>query len=281
MRPHRTPQANTPVSPDGLSERRGILGVAITAAQGAAAVIRSHSAEAGTVDWRLKSPADFVSAVDTAAEETIREVVHRDEPGAVILGEELSPDAAVGGSLTFIVDPLDGTTNFLHGYPAYAVSIGVMVDGTLTCGVIVNVPTHEVYTAVVGRGAFRNGERLRVSAVSDASLALVGTGFPFKHLHLLDRYQRQFAAIMRGTSDIRRAGSAALDLADVANGRFDAFWELSLAPWDFAAGMLLVREAGGQVSDADGRDVPVSSSSIVAGNPAMHGWLLRTLSATS
>ena len=277
MRPHRTPQANTPVSPDGFAERRGVLGVAVTAAQGAAAVIRSHTAEANSVAWRLKSPADFVSAVDTAAEETIREVLQRDEPGAVILGEELSPDADVGASLTFIVDPLDGTTNFLHGYPAYAVSIGVLVDGTLTAGVIINVPTHEVYTAVVGEGAFRNGEQLRVSAVREPSLALVGTGFPFKHLHLLDRYQRQFATVMRGTSGIRRAGSASLDLADVANGRFDAFWELQLAPWDFAAGMLLVQEAGGRVSDTEGRDVSFATSSIVAGNPAMHAWLLRSL----
>ena len=260
-------------------ERDGLLGVAITAAEGAAAVIRSRAAEAPGIEWRIKSPADFVSDVDTAAEATIREVIRRDAPGAVVIAEEGSPDTALGDAPTFVVDPLDGTTNFLHGYPAYAVSIAVLAARAPVAAVVVNVTTHEVFTATAGGGAFCDGAPIRVSGLSDPARALVGTGFPFKHPHLLGAYQRQFAAVMRGTSGIRRAGSAALDLTDVARGRFDAFWELILMPWDFAAGALLVREAGGVVTSLDGSEPPLAASPIVAGNPAMHSWLLDTLSA--
>ena len=229
-------------------DREGLLGIAITAAEGAAAVIRSRAVEVAALEWRLKSPADFVSDVDTAAEATIREVIHRDAPGAIIIAEEGSPDATAGDAPTFVVDPLDGTTNFLHGYPAYAVSIAVLAARAPVAAVIINVATHEVFTASAGGGAFCDGAPLRVSTVTVPARALVGTGFPFRHAHLLDAYQRQFAAVMRATSGIRRAGSAALDLTDVARGRFDAFWELVLAP-----------------------------SAIVAGNPAMHRWLMDTL----
>ena len=261
-------------------DRDGLLGVAITAAEGAAAVIRSRAAEAPAIEWRLKSPADFVSDVDTAAEETIREVIRRDAPGAVVIAEEGSPDVPPGDAPTFVVDPLDGTTNFLHGYPSYAVSVAVLAARAPIAGVVVNVTTHEVFTAIAGGGAFCDGAPMRVSGVADPARALVGTGFPFKHPHLLDAYQRQFAAVMRGTSGIRRAGSAALDLTDVARGRFDAFWELVLMPWDFAAGTLLVREAGGMVTTLDGSEPPLAPSAIVAGNPRMHAWMLETLGGT-
>jgi myo-inositol-1(or 4)-monophosphatase len=179
--------------------------------------------------------------------------------------------------VTYVVDPLDGTTNFLHGYPWYAVSIGALVSGELAAGIVVNVPTGEVFSAVRGGGAFRNEEPIRVSENADPSRALVGTGFPFKNLDKLDAYQRQFAAVTRRTAGIRRAGAAALDLCDVACGRFDAFWELNLAPWDVAAGILIVREAGGIVTDTDGREANVGFGPIVAGSPAMHGWLLKQL----
>src|SRR5919202_5671653 len=152
----------SPESQATLRERAQLLSVAVTAAEGAAAVIRARAAGAAQLVWREKTAVDFVSEVDTAAEETIRSVVQRDEPSAVVIGEELSPTAAMGRGLTFIVDPLDGTTNFLHGYPEYAVSVAAAVDGTLTVGVVVNVPTRELYTAVAGGGATRNGEPLRV-----------------------------------------------------------------------------------------------------------------------
>ena len=187
------------------------------------------------------------------------------------------PAAAITG-VTFIVDPLDGTTNFLHGFPAYAVSIAAAIDGVLECGIVLDVPDDVQYTAVRGGGAFRDGELIAVSSITDPARSLIGTGFPFKHLVHLDAYQRQFAAIVRTTSGIRRPGAAALDLASVAAGSFDGFWELSLAPWDIAAGVLLVREAGGIVTDLDGNDVTgLAHTPLVAASRVMHDWLLTTL----
>ena len=258
-------------------EREGLLGIALTAAIGAAALIRGRSAEASSLDWREKSPADFVSDVDTAAEETIRAVIARECPDALVIAEEGSPDAVLGKGIAFIVDPLDGTTNFLHGYPEYAVSIAAAENGSIVAGVVINVATGERFTARAGAGAWRNGARIRVSSITTPARALIGTGFPFKSLDQLDVYQRQFAAIMRATSGIRRAGAAALDLADVACGRFDGFWELTLMPWDFAAGMLLVGEAGGIVTDLTGAEPSLVPSGLVAANPAMHRWLIDTL----
>jgi myo-inositol-1(or 4)-monophosphatase len=268
------------VSQATMRERSHLLGIAVTAAHAAASIIRSQANGASALEWRLKSPADFVSEVDTAAEHTIRDVVSRDAPGAVVVGEEISPDAVIGSGLTFIADPLDGTTNFLHGFPAYAVSIGVLVDGTLAAGAIVDVPMSETYTAVAGGGAYRNDHPIRVSAVDAPARALIGTGYPFKDLVQLERYLRQFAAITRATAGIRRPGAAALDLASVASGRYDGFWELTLAPWDFAAGMLLVREAGGVITDLAGEPPSFRASPIVAGNVAMHAWLLDILTTS-
>lgn len=260
-------------------ERDGLLGIALVAAAGAATLIRARAEDGAALEWREKSSADFVSEVDTAAEEMIRAVLSRECPEAVIVAEEGSPEAALGAAITFIVDPLDGTTNFLHGYPEYAVSIGVLERGVPVAGVVINAATGERFTGRAGGGAWRNGERIGVSRITTASRALVGTGFPFKHLDHLPRYQRQFAAVMRSTSGVRRAGAAALDLADVACGRFDGFWELVLMPWDYAAGLLLVREAGGLVTDLRGADPRFAQSAIVAGNPAIHAWLLDALAS--
>jgi myo-inositol-1(or 4)-monophosphatase len=143
--------------------------------------------------------------------------------------------------------------------------------------VVLNVPRDECFHAVRGGGAWLGERRLAVSTIAEPGFALVGTGFPFKHLDRLETYQHQFAAVITATSGVRRAGSAALDLADVAAGRFDAFWELRLAPWDIAAGTLLVREAGGRVTDLAGRDLGIEHAAVAAGNPAMHGWLLEVL----
>ncbi len=262
-----------------MRERAHLLRVAITASNAAAAIIRARASSAAALEWRVKSPADFVSDVDTAAESAIRDCVLQDVPGATVIGEELSPEAAAGGAITFVVDPLDGTSNFLHGLPMYAVSIAVLCDGALVAGTIVDVVANEVYAATLGGGATRNDAAIRVSQIEEPARALIGTGFPFKNLDRLDAYQRQFAAVTRATAGIRRPGSAALDLANVASGRYDAFWELTLAPWDFSAGALLVREAGGVVTDLDGQPPPLASSAIVAGNPAMHRWLLQLLNS--
>ncbi|MFN8571977.1 MAG: inositol monophosphatase family protein [Gemmatimonadaceae bacterium] len=256
------------------SEFAPLLRTASRAAKSAATFIRERTDGRATLDWREKRHADFVSDVDMGAEERIRAIISSEHPDALIVGEELSPTATSGAGLAFYVDPLDGTTNFLHGYPQYAVSIGVRQGPELVAGVVRNVVLDEEWCAVKGAGAYRGREALKVSSIEAPSRSLIGTGFPFKHPELVDGYQRQFTQVMRQTSGIRRAGSAALDLADVAAGRFDAFWELRLSPWDMAAGILLVREAGGVVTDLAGNPATPDSPGLIAGNERMHEWLL-------
>ena len=230
--------------------------------------------------WTEKGQHDFATEVDRAAEGLIAETLTRDEPDSVIVGEELSPEGSLKGPLVWIVDPLDGTTNFLHGYPQYAVSIAAQVDGQLAAGVVHDICRKRSYTAARGGGAYEDGTRLGVSAVTEPRRALIGTGFPFKALHLLQQYLSQLAAVIGSTSGIRRAGSAALDLADVAAGRLYAFWELHLSPWDIAAGVLLIREAGGVITRPDGAADVLSgeqNGAVVAGNAALQRWLLDLL----
>jgi len=234
----------------------------------------------GVHTWTEKSQHNFATEVDRAAEGLIAEILTRDEPQSLILGEELSPKQALKGELVWVVDPLDGTTNFLHGYPQFSVSIAALVDGKLAAGVVHDICRKRTYAAARGGGAFEEGTRIGVSAVTEPRLALVGTGFPFKALQLLPQFMSQFAAVLGATSGIRRAGSAALDLADVAAGRLDAFWELHLSPWDIAAGTLLIREAGGTITRPDGASDVLSgqqNGAVVAGNAAMQRWLLDLL----
>ena len=262
-----------------MREYNDLVKLAERAALRAADYLRS-AARPAVHTWTEKSQHDFVTEVDRAAEGLITEVITREAPESVIVGEELSPARAARGALVWIVDPLDGTTNFLHGYPQYAVSIGCMVDGKLAAGVVHDVCRNRTYKAIRGGGAFEEDARLSVSAVTDPRLALIGTGFPFKALNLLNVYLAQFAAVTGAASGIRRAGAAALDLADVATGRLDGFWELQLASWDVAAGTLLIREACGIVTRPDGGADVLSgthSGSIVAGNAAMHKWLIDLL----
>ena len=254
-----------------------LLDIALEAARAAASVIREATGGRERLVWESKGRSDFVSDVDKAAERRIADIVARRYAGATVLGEELSPRSLSDAGTVFIVDPLDGTTNFLHGYPEYATSIGVARGGAMRAAVVINVARGEEFTASKGGGAFRDGERIRVSRLREPARALIGTGFPFKSLEVLPRYLRQFSLVMHGTAGIRRAGSAALDLANLACGRLDAFWELVLAPWDVAAGILLVEEAGGVVTDLAGNERLLSSRSYVAGNPAIHAWLLQTL----
>ena len=228
-------------------------------------------------DWQSKGHNDWATVVDQNAEAMIAEVLGRGAPGSRLVGEESSPELHRQG-LVWVVDPLDGTTNFLHGYPQYAVSIAAAVDGILQAAVVVDVTRELVYGAVRGKGAWLGDTRLAVSGIADPARALLGTGYPFKHLEELERYLEQFRRILPATSGVRRAGSAALDLADVAAGRLDGFWELMLAPWDMSAGVLLIREAGGVVTDVAGREIGVEHSAVVAGNPTIHRWLLQELS---
>jgi myo-inositol-1(or 4)-monophosphatase len=253
----------------------------VAAGARAADVVRAGAERRTTLTWESKGRFDFVSDVDRASEAALGDVIRQRHPDATLLAEEGSPDAGTTRGLVFVADPLDGTTNFLHGLPWYAVSIAALVDGVLAAGAIINVPTGALYTATAGGGARHAGAPVRVSEITEPARALVATGFPFSREEEIARYLPMLPAVMRATSGIRRAGAAALDLADVACGRYDAFWELRLAPWDLAAGVLLIREAGGVVTTLDGSPCPVAETSCVAGSPAMHAWLLETLRTMS
>ena len=259
------------------AERRALLATCVAAAARAAEVVRAGAERRTTLEWESKGRFDFVSDVDRASEAALAEVITQRHPDATLLAEEGSPDAGTARGLVFVADPLDGTTNFLHGMPWYAVSIAALVDGVVAAGAIINVATGALFTATAGGGARHAGAPMHVSTISEPSRSLVATGFPFSREEEIARYVPMLPAVMRATAGIRRAGAAALDLADVACGRYEAFWELRLSPWDIAAGLLLVREAGGVVTTLEGEECPVAETSVVAGNRAMHAWLLRTL----
>jgi myo-inositol-1(or 4)-monophosphatase len=252
-----------------------LLDRAQAAAAQAARFIR-EAAQPAVGGWSPKGRHDFVTDVDRGAERLIVEVLLGGDGAGRVIGEELSPELSTDG-LVWVVDPLDGTTNFLHGYPAYAVSIAAAVDGVLQVGVVHHVPRDQVFWAARGAGAWCGDQRLQVSPITSPGHALIGTGFPFKDLTRLEEYQRQFARVAARTTGIRRAGSAAIDLTDVAAGRFEGFWEQQLSAWDVAAGTLLIREAGGVVTNHEGRELGISHGSVVAGNPAIHRWLLETI----
>lgn len=226
-----------------------LLEVALSAATAAAAV---HTDGAGRIDpsmWEEKGRSDFVTEVDLEAEKRIVETILARFPDHGILAEESGTSAGASDStapVRWIIDPLDGTTNWLHGYPAYAVSIAARDADGLLVGVVLNSATGECFEAVRGEGARRDGKPIHVSGLTELRLALVGTGFPFKRLDILPAYLQTFSTVLRHTAGIRRAGAAALDLCDVACGRLDAFFEFHLMPWDVAAGALIVREAGGR-----------------------------------
>lgn len=259
-----------------MNQHQDLLHLATTAARRGADHIRSSERPTDPAGWGLKGVSDFVTQVDRDSEALIGETLLAGAPDAVVLGEELTPDAS-GSGLVWVVDPLDGTTNYLHEYPAYGVSIAAIVDGALTAGVVLDVSRDLLYHASAGGGAWCGERRLQVSRVTDPAHALIGTGFPFKVLDVLPEYLEQFTTILRNTSGIRRAGAASLDFVDLALGRFDGFWELYLAPWDVAAGALIVREAGGVVTDLEGNEPVVRHGAFVAGTPAIHAWLLSIL----
>ncbi len=265
------------------ADPKDILAAAEAAAREAALFLRRQEGSQQTDRWDEKGVHDFVTEVDRESERLIAASLTRAFPGSVVLGEELTPEGPSPQSpapgLLWIVDPLDGTTNFLHAYPYYAVSIGAVLDGQLVAGVVHHVQPDIAYTASRGGGAYQNGVPIAVSRLTKPGHALIGTGFPFRALDKLPLFQCQFEAVMRSAAGVRRAGSAALDLCDVAAGRFDGFWELVLAPWDVAAGTLIIREAGGVVTGlAAERDV-IRHGPIVAGNPVIHPWLLELLNA--
>jgi myo-inositol-1(or 4)-monophosphatase len=265
-------------------EPQDLLDTALAAARDAAAVHAHYLGRVSVTEWTEKGTADFVTHVDREAERRILDRVRAEFPDHLCVAEEetTAPGAAAMGSMqqaewAWVVDPLDGTTNFLHSYPMYAVSIAVAHRGRPILGVVLNSASGELWTAMQGRGAFRNGQPIRVSSVVGLRQSLLGTGFPFKTLDRLPEYTAQWEAALRSSSGVRRAGSAALDLCHVASGWFDGFWELTLAPWDVAAGAVIVREAGGVVTRIGGDEDVLGHGSVVAGNPAIHAALTDLL----
>ncbi len=263
---------------------RSLMQVALDAARAAVAVHRRYLGRVAVEDWSEKGAADFVSHVDREAEAEIVARITAAFPEHAILAEEAAtaPGAARldprNAEWLWIVDPLDGTTNFLHAYPVFSASIAVAQRGQLLAGAVVHGATGETWTATRGGGAFRDGQPVHVSSVDTLRLALVGTGFPYRYIETIPAYLRQLDAVMRSVAAVRRPGSAALDLCHVASGHYDAFWEQRLAPWDVAAGTLIVREAGGIVTDLAGDPTAVlAGASILAGNPLIHAELQEVL----
>jgi myo-inositol-1(or 4)-monophosphatase len=216
--------------------------------------------------------------VDTESEKVIIDTIRTACPDHQFLAEESLREEGAGGH-RWIIDPLDGTTNFIHGYPVFSVSIALELEGEVVLGVVLDPLRKELFTAEDGRGAFLNGTPLRVSGTQALEGALVATGFPFRQKTLLDPYLDAFKQILLLVSDLRRAGSAALDLAHLAAGRCDGFFELGLSPWDMAAGCLMIREAGGVVSDFGGGGEYLKTGNIVAGTPVTHPELLKEVRA--
>lgn len=251
------------------------LNIATRAARAAGRILLRYFERVDQVNIQVKSHNDFVSEVDRAAEEAIIQELRSKYPDHAILAEE---SGAYGKSdFEWVIDPLDGTTNYLHGFPQFSISIALRHRGRLECGLVYDPLREEMFTAERGGGAQLNDRRIRVASRLGLDGALVGTGFPFRDQRHLDAYLAMFKALIQNTAGLRRPGSAALDLAYVACGRTDGFWELGLAEWDMAAGALLVNEAGGTVTDLAGGDRHFRTGNIVAGNLKVHRALLQAL----
>jgi len=251
-----------------------MLNIAVKAARRAGSLITRASNDLDKLTVESKSQNDFVSEVDRVAEAAIIEVLREAYPQHSILAEESGLSETVS-DYQWIIDPLDGTTNFLHGFPQYCVSIALAVKGVLSHGVIYDPTRNELFTASRGGGAFLNDRRIRVSKTLNLKDALLGTGFPFKEFESVDRYLALFKELTPKCAGIRRPGSAALDLAYLACGRYDGFWEKGLSPWDMAAGGLLIKEAGGLVTNFAGDDKFLESGNIVAATPKVFPVLLQ------
>jgi len=257
------------------------MNVMIGAARKAGRSLARDFGEVEQLQVSLKGPANFVSAADTRAEEILHKELIRARPGYGLLLEEHGEVEGADRTHRFIVDPLDGTTNFLHGIPHFAISIALERDGELVGGLIYNPASNETFTAERGKGAFLNDRRIRVAARTELADCVLVTGIPHRGKPAQAVFLREVQSLMVATAGIRRTGAAALDLAWVAAGRFDGFWERNLRAWDLAAGIVILREAGGFVSDADGKDRMLDSGSVVAGNETIQHKLLKALKAAA
>ncbi|OGA29465.1 MAG: inositol monophosphatase [Betaproteobacteria bacterium RIFCSPLOWO2_02_FULL_65_24] len=258
-----------------------LVNIAVKAARRAGAIINRAARDVDALAVTRKRHNDFVTEIDQAAEAAIIEIIRHAYPDHSILAEETGVSDGSNAEYTWIIDPLDGTTNFIHGFPQYAVSIGLKHKDTLAHGVVYDPTRNELFVASRGSGAFLNDRRIRVSRRVKLADALIGTGFPFRDLTGLDEYTAMFSTLVPKVAGIRRPGAAALDLAYVASGRYDGFWEVGLSPWDMAAGALLIQEAGGLVGDFRGESDYLASGRIVAGNPKIFTQLLHTLGPLS
>lgn len=250
------------------------LEIAIKAALKAGKIISRESLRLDQIEIREKAQFDFVSQVDIECENTICEILHQYFPKDSIFTEESGSKFTESQDNTWIIDPLDGTTNFLHGFPQYCVSIALVQKGRVVVAVIYDPIRNELFTAERGKGAFLNNKRIRVSKCVDFERSLIGTGFPFRRNDNYTDFMSKFERVARAAAGLRRAGSAALDLAYVACGRLDGYWEANVNSWDIAAGTLLVLEAGGLVTDLDGGDNYLTKRNVVVGTPKIFAPLI-------
>lgn len=256
--------------------RDPIVNIAVQAARAAGATIMRYADRLDSIKVSQKRPNDYVTEIDQLVERDIIAIIRKAHPSHSILGEETGETA--GGDILWIIDPIDGTRNFIHGFPHFAVSIAVSVKGVVQHGVIYDPVRQELFTASRGKGAQLNDHRIRVSKHSNLEECLLGTGFPYRHSEAHQKaYVNTLQTLIPQCGDIRRAGAATLDLAYVASGRLDGFWELKLKPWDIAAGSLLIKEAGGLVCDVDGSDNFMKTGNIIAGNPKVLKLLLKNI----
>ncbi|MCR4281879.1 MAG: inositol monophosphatase [Bauldia sp.] len=260
--------------------RTALLNVMVQAVLKAGRGLARDFGEVENLQVSIKGPGNFVSAADRRAEETLIAELGRARPGYSFLTEESGAIERADRANRWVVDPLDGTTNFLHGIPLFAVSLALERDGQLLAGVIFNPILNELYVAERGSGAFLNDRRLRVAARRELADTVIATGMPNLGVDNHDGYIAELRTVMSKTAGVRRTGSAALDLAWVASGRFDGYWEHGLSPWDMAAGIVIVREAGGLVSGAEGNGDMLKTGSIVAGNENIHARLIAGLKAS-
>ena len=255
------------------------LNIIIKAARRASQIINRAALDLEHLQITTKRQSDFVTEVDKAAEAAIIDILREAYPEYGILAEESGLTAGQGGGSDYqwIIDPLDGTTNFIHGFPQYAISIALAYRGQVTQAVVYDPLRNEMFTASKGGGAFLNDRRIRVSKCLKLETALIGTGFPYRMYDHIDAYLQIFKELAKKTAGMRRPGAAALDLAYVACGRFDGFWEFGLSPWDMAGGTLLISEAGGLVSDLGGNETYLQSGNLVAGTPKIFAQLLQVI----